>query len=126
MFNCTMSHIPHTPLIGYTRLVRLHNFLKRPSCNLKDLYNFLACIVGLWYLYIINIPELIFIYCKYFYELKMKDVARKVFRKGEQAFFQALGHVLSSNTLMLDQCPSWYTCSDVSMSALQSFDPERA
>ena len=36
----------------------------------------------------------------------MKDVALKVFRKGEQAFFQVLGHMLSSNTLMLDQCPA--------------------
>ena len=41
-----------------------------------------------------------------FYELKMKDIALKVFRKGEQAFFQVLGHMLSSNTLMLDQCPA--------------------
>jgi hypothetical protein len=29
-----------------------------------------------------------------FYELKMKDIALKVFRKGEQAFFQVLGHKL--------------------------------
>ena len=36
----------------------------------------------------------------------MKDVALKVFRKGEQAFFQVLGHMLSSNMLMLDQCPA--------------------
>jgi CHAT domain-containing protein len=41
-----------------------------------------------------------------FYELKMKDVALKVFRQGEQAFFQVLGHMLSTNTLMLDQCPA--------------------
>lgn len=30
----------------------------------------------------------------------------KVFRKGEQAFFQVLGHMLSSSTLTLDQCPA--------------------
>lgn len=36
----------------------------------------------------------------------MKDVALRMFRKGEQAFFQVLGHMLSSNTLMLDQCPA--------------------
>lgn len=46
------------------------------------------------------------IFAGIFYELKMKDVALKVFRKGEQAFFQVLGHMLSSNTLMLDQCPA--------------------
>lgn len=31
--------------------------------------------------------------------------ALKVFTKGEQAFFQVLGHMLSANTLKLDQCP---------------------
>lgn len=39
-------------------------------------------------------------------ELKMNDEAIKVFKEGEQAFFQVLGHMLSSNTLMLDQCPA--------------------
>lgn len=37
-------------------------------------------------------------YCVFagiFYELNMKDVALKVFRKGEQAFFQVLGHMLT-------------------------------
>ena len=36
----------------------------------------------------------------------MREDAFKVFRKGEQSFFQVLGHMLSSNTLMLDQCPA--------------------
>lgn len=29
-----------------------------------------------------------------------------MFKKGEQAFFQVLGHMLSSNTIKLDQCPA--------------------
>ena len=41
-----------------------------------------------------------------FIELKMKEEALYVFRKGERAFFQVLGHMLSCNTLMLDQCPA--------------------
>ena len=36
----------------------------------------------------------------------MREAALKVFMKGEQAFFQVFGHMLSSNTLMLDQCPA--------------------
>lgn len=36
----------------------------------------------------------------------MEDSALKVFKKGEQAFFQVLGHMLSSSTLKLDQCPA--------------------
>ena len=36
----------------------------------------------------------------------MKDDAVKVFTWGEQAFFQVLGHMLSSHTLKLNQCPA--------------------
>ena len=36
----------------------------------------------------------------------MKEDALAVFKKGEQAFFQVLGHMLGSNTLSLDQCPA--------------------
>ena len=36
----------------------------------------------------------------------MTDEAMKAFTWGEQAFFQVLGHMLSSHTLRLDQCPA--------------------
>ena len=45
---------------------------------------------------------LIGIYC----QLEMKDEAVKTFTWGEQAFFKVLGHMLSSHTLKLDQCPA--------------------
>ena len=41
-----------------------------------------------------------------FLDLSDKDSAIKVFTKGEAAFFQVLGHLLSTNALKLDQCPA--------------------
>ncbi len=41
-----------------------------------------------------------------FQELGEDDRALMVFKKGEEAFFQVLGHMLSCNTLKLDQCPA--------------------
>ena len=40
-----------------------------------------------------------------FLDLGEKADALKVFTKGEQAFFQVLGHMFNANTLKLDQCP---------------------
>lgn len=41
-----------------------------------------------------------------FLDLGEQDSASKVFTKGEAAFFKVLGHLLSTNALMLDQCPA--------------------
>ena len=48
----------------------------------------------------------LFCFAGIFHELELKEDAVKVFRKGEHAFFQVLGHMLTSHTLMLDQCPA--------------------
>ena len=41
-----------------------------------------------------------------FLDLGEQDSAFKVFTKGESEFFKVLGHLLSTNALMLDQCPA--------------------
>ena len=41
-----------------------------------------------------------------YHQLGMRNDAVKVFTWGEQAFFQVLGHMLSSHALKLDQCPA--------------------
>ena len=41
-----------------------------------------------------------------YHQLGMRNDAIKVFTQGEQAFFQVLGHMLSSHSLKLGQCPA--------------------
>lgn len=54
-----------------------------------------------YYLFIANF---FLLFIGIFHELGEEDDALKVFTKGEQAFFEVLGQMLSSNTLKLDQC----------------------